>query len=231
VQNLRGQIPDSYRNAILTGDCHELIRAIPDESIDLVFTDPPYLREHLPLYGWLAKEAARVLKPGGFCLAMCGGVYLDEIMVMMREHLTYYWKYEIGLSGAAAGTVWLMGNKVPVLTRTKPLLAWVKGKGGPRTGTYGLFMGSGEDKRYHVWGQDEASTRYYIDCFSAQGDIVLDPFSGGGTTPAMCKVLQREWIAFEIEPDVASAARVRVAEQPMPLPQTLTEQFALPIVS
>jgi hypothetical protein len=32
-------------NSIVTGDCRELSRAIPDHSIDLIFTDPPYLKE------------------------------------------------------------------------------------------------------------------------------------------------------------------------------------------
>ena len=47
---------------------------IADNSIDLIFTDPPYPREYLPCYDWLAKESMRVLKPGGFVLAMCGGM-------------------------------------------------------------------------------------------------------------------------------------------------------------
>ena len=45
---------------IITGDARELAKAIPDESVDLIFTDPPYPREFLPLYGWLAETAARV---------------------------------------------------------------------------------------------------------------------------------------------------------------------------
>jgi len=47
-----------------------------DGSVDLIFTDPPYGRDALPLYASLAKEAARVLRPGGFVAAMCGGRYL-----------------------------------------------------------------------------------------------------------------------------------------------------------
>lgn len=221
-------IPAEYRNAILTGDCRELIEAIPDGSIDLVFTDPPYLREYLPLYGWLAQAAVRVLKPGGFCLAMCGGVYLNEIFRMMDAHLTFFWKYEMVLGGR--GCVWRRknGTAQTIITGSKPILAYSKGESVPRTSTIGLFTGTGEDKRYHAWGQDEASTRYYIDCFSDRGDVVLDPFCGGGTTPAMCKVLGRDYIAFEVDAKVAEAARVRVREQPMPFPEALSEQFPLP---
>lgn len=65
-----GTLPQmSYEyGRIYTGDARELAKAIPDGSIDLIFTDPPYPREFLPLYGWLAETAAQVLKPDGFML-------------------------------------------------------------------------------------------------------------------------------------------------------------------
>lgn len=36
---------DKYLNKITCGDSYELIKEIPDKSIDLVVTDPPYLIE------------------------------------------------------------------------------------------------------------------------------------------------------------------------------------------
>ena len=42
-------------NEIITGDARELAKDIPDNSIDLIFTDPPYAKEYIPLYGWLSK--------------------------------------------------------------------------------------------------------------------------------------------------------------------------------
>lgn len=53
-------------NQIITGDARELAKQIPDESVDMVFTDPVY--ENIDDYRWLAETAARVLKPGGACL-------------------------------------------------------------------------------------------------------------------------------------------------------------------
>jgi DNA modification methylase len=87
----------------------------------------------------------------------------------------------------------------------------------PRCNITSVFVGTGADKRYHAWGQDEASARYYIDCLTKKGDLVLDPFCGGGTTVAMCKVLERECIAFELDPATAEIARERVDKQQMPL--------------
>lgn len=218
-------IPSEYRDTIVAGDARELSRAIPDGSVDLLFSDPPYMREYLPLYGWTAREAARVLRPGGWCLVMCGGLYLNQIFRMMDDHLTFFWKYEVQLSGQAGGCVRPHGSHIPIITRTKPLLAYSKGeKVIPRTVTHGLFTGTGSDKRYHAWGQDEASTRYYVDCFSSIGDVVLDPFMGGGTTGAMCKQLARHFIGFELDPCVAEKARERVRATQMPLPGLEHEQ-------
>jgi DNA modification methylase len=54
------------------------------------------------------------------------------------------------------------------------------------------------------------------------GDIVLDPFCGGGTTAAICKMLDRRCISFEIDPQTADIARARVVNQQMPLKNSET---------
>ncbi len=212
-------IPEEYRNQIITGDAKELSKRIPDESIDLIFTDPPYSKKFLYLYEWLAPEAKRILKPGGFCLALCGQMYLDQIFEIMGRHLNYFWKYEIGLSGWAAGQIWPHGNnKISIISRCKPLLAYSNiEKALPRTRTMGIFYGNGKDKRFHKWGQDVVSARYYIDCFSGPEEIIFDPFMGGGTTAVACKVLRRNYIGFEISPESAKTARERVLNAQPPL--------------
>ena len=41
---------------------------LPDNSVDMIFSDPPYVKDLIHTYDWLAQEAARVLKPGKFVL-------------------------------------------------------------------------------------------------------------------------------------------------------------------
>ena len=48
-------------NQIITGDSRLLAQSIPDESVDMIFTDPVY--ENIEDYAWLAETAARILKP------------------------------------------------------------------------------------------------------------------------------------------------------------------------
>jgi DNA modification methylase len=193
---------------IYPGDARVMCAGIPDASIDLIFTDPPYLGEYVPLYEFLTTEAARILKPDGFLLMYVGGYWKDDIMANTRKTLEYFWDY----------IVWEPNNS-PInwprktIARNKSILAY-RPKGGtglPITQVLSVWLGGGEDKRFHLWGQCESEARYFIDCFSRPGDVVLDICAGGGTTPAVCKMLGRHYLAFEIERDVAEAARARVA--------------------
>lgn len=207
-------MPLEYRNQIVTGDARVLAEQIPDESVDLIFTDPPYQRECLHLYGWLAETAKRVLKPSGFCLPYVGVYWKDHVMAMMGKFLYYYFDMVIVNRGQSP----IMWQR-KIISRYKSILVYTHDKDTvAKTMVLSLWNGGGEDKRYHIWGQDESSARYYVDCFSSIGQIVWDPFAGGGTTPAICKMLDRNYVAFEIDPIVADNARQRVAETQPPLP-------------
>ena len=67
------------------------------------------------------------------------------------------------------------------------------------------------------WGKGFDVLLRYVETFTEPGAIVFDPFAGGGTTPAVCKVLGREYLAFEIIPSKAEIARKRVCAVQMPL--------------
>mgnify|MGYP001583705664 CR=1 FL=1 len=194
--------------------------------MDLIFTDPPYAKQFLRLYQPLAREASRILRVGGFFLALCGGAYLDQVFAAFNvPGLEFFWKYEIELAGKEGGMIWPRGNtKVPIMTRSKPVLAYSKGRGLPRTGTLGLFTSNGADKRWHHWGQDVSSARYFIDCFTASGDLICDPMVGGGTTGIACQLIGRRFIGFDIDPVACRISKDRLehsdAMTDMPLFQT-----------
>ena len=177
---------------------------LADESIDMVFTDPPYIKDQVHTYEWVIQEAARVLKPGKFIAVMCANQYLDRIFSWFQNSgLEYYYLYNLKMGGQRSGMIWKNGGPgitpKPVVTRTKYVLVYSKGKAVSRTSTVGTFYPGQADKKYHHWGQSIGSHRYYIDCFSAPGDLVLDPMCGGGTTAAACKIIGRHWICSDIE--------------------------------
>lgn len=169
-------IPIEYRNAIVAGDCRELAAAIPDESIDLIFTDPPYPREYLNLYGWLSDTAARVLKPGGLCLAMAGQTHLPDVYQLMSRSLQYHWTFLLQTPGEKC-TIWPRR----VSPGWKPVLSYSKGPySGPWWGC-DVITSVGNDKRYHHWGQSESAVAGFI--ARLPGDVIFEPFTGGGYNP------------------------------------------------
>jgi site-specific DNA-methyltransferase (adenine-specific) len=52
--------------------------------------------------------------------------------------------------------------------------------------------------------------KFFIDCFSKENDIVLDPFMGSGTTAIACKELNRHFIGFEISKEYCDIANKRL---------------------
>jgi len=111
----------------------------------------------------------------------------------------------------------------------KSILAYSKGTSLPRKYAYSIWKSTIEDKRYHSWQQNLSTASYYINCFSTRGDTVFEPFTGGGTTCYACKQLERDFIAFEIDPATADIARKRLETvQPLLMPEEM-EQLALEV--
>jgi DNA methylase len=214
-------------NQIVTGDCRDLAASIPDESIDVVFCDPPYLKADIEsgVYGWLAETSKRVLKPDGFCISYCGTYWLARAILQMSPHLEYFWEYRIAFRNGISAGIHYGRRTMPAST---PLLVFRKGKAMPYHALMDIYRGAGADKSFHKWGQDAYSVQYFLDCFSLPGDVIWDPFCGGGTVPTVCKTLNRDFIAFEIDPAIADIARKRLEiVQPLLMPEE-REQYTLP---
>lgn len=185
------------------------------DSVDMVFTDPPYTRSMLETYKWLAEESARVLSPGGVLAAMTGINGLDRIFCWFSgAGLQYYGLYSLYLAGnAGTGIVWRNAPgrlSMPIAARLKHVLVFSKGPTVSRTPTTNLIYPGRADKRWHPWGQDIESHRYFIDCFTVPGDLVLDPMCGGGTTAVVCEMLGRRWIVGNIDTRALHATGARL---------------------
>lgn len=196
----------------------------PDNSIDHIYTDPPYLGTLLDCYRWLAIEAARVLRPGGFLMAMLGGSYKNQIFRFFDDAgLKYFWDYSFRMQGAQTGIVWKhspAGNK-PIVIRTKSMLIYSKGPAISRTGTADLVdaLDSGQNwKKFHYWGQSVQVARYYLDCFTSEGDLICDPFVGGGSTVIAADLLNRRFIGCDLDRSALLATRSNINNDPSPMP-------------
>lgn len=197
---------DRYR--VLLGDLAEVGAEIADESIDAIITDPPYPREFLPTYEALAKLAARVLKPGGSCVVMCGQSYLPEILALMTPSLRYHWMCAYLTPGGQAVQLW----QRKVNTFWKPLLWFTRDDyRGEWIGDVTRSAVNNNDKRFHDWGQSESGMLDVIERFTAAGSLVLDPFCGAGTTGVAALALGRRFVGIDIDSAALRSTEARLS--------------------
>lgn len=204
-------IPDEFLNRVIVGDALDLSRRIPDHSIDLIFTDPVYDREHH--YFWLGATARRLLKPDGRLLVWSNGRWHRKNADWLEEcGLTYRWDFAwmhyAGLSP--------MNGKI--ICKTQRLI-WMDLVGQSKMTDYcpdgfisrpWLKSQLNEPNPEHRWTKSPSFTRIAVRAFSSIGDVVFDPFAGGGTIPAICKELERNFIAFEVDDETAELAKNRL---------------------
>ena len=180
-------------------------------SVDCIVTDPPYPRAFLPVYGDLARTAARVLRPGGCCLVMAGQSYLPEIVAAMTPHLRYHWTVAYLTPGGQSVQLW----ERKVNTFWKPVLWFVNdpdAAGYPGEWVGDVARSDANDKRFHHWGQSESGMADLVRRFSRAGETVFDPFLGGGTTGVAALGLNRLFIGSDSDGTAVKQARGRLLE-------------------
>ncbi len=190
------------------GDFRELApRVLPDNSVQLVLTDPPYDEESLVLFEAAASEAARVLRPGGSFVAYSGQKYLGRVIAACGQHLTYWWLFALIHEGPGQ-----LLQKLGVRCHWKPIVWFVKRTRGDVTAILSdLLEGAGREKERHEWQQAEAEAAHIIEQLTKPGDLVVDFMAGSGTIPAAAKRLERRIVAFELRADHVETIAKRIA--------------------
>lgn len=234
---------DDYLNKIICGDCLEVMRALPDNSIDLVVTSPPYnlknstgngmkdgrggkwanaalingysnYDDNMPIdqynkwqHDCLA-EMFRLIKDDGAIFynhkwRVQAGLLQDrhEIVKDFPVRQIIIWKRKGGINFNA-------GYFLPTY-EVIYLIAKKKFKLAPKANAYGdVWEFTQEMNNDHPAPYPLALIERIVSSTKAQ--IVLDPFSGSGTTALAAKRLKRKYIGIEISPQYCDSSRKRL---------------------
>ena len=257
---------------IILGDCKIVLQRIPDNSVDLIFTSPPYADQRKNTYGgihpdkyveWflpIAEQLFRVLKPTGtFVLnikekAVNGErtTYVLELILAMRKQ-GWLWTEEF---------IWHKKNCYPGKWTNRFRNAWERLLQFNKERKFNMYqeavmvpigdwkhrrlanlsetdkirdtakVGSGFGKNISNWvGREkaypsnvlhlatecgnrnhsavfpESLPEWFIKLFTQEGDTVLDPFMGSGTTNIVATRMRRHSIGIEIVPEYYEMVR------------------------
>ena len=221
------------------GDCLEIMKDIPDKSIDLIVTDPPYDVSVTGGGGTINKvkklnksleDLVEANITNGYDIEILG----EEFMRVMKEPNIYLWCNKIQIPEYFKFYVdkhkckfdiicWHKTNALPTysnkyLSDTEYLLYFRKGKGKcfPKSyedaKTYYIAPINHKDKeKYkHPTIKPLDITRKLIKNSSNENDVVLDPFMGSGTTGVSCKELHRNFIGIELDQKYFEIAKKRI---------------------
>jgi 16S rRNA G966 N2-methylase RsmD len=179
---------------LIIGDFRDHSDRVPDGSLSLIFTDPPYDRKASEMLPELGEFAAAKLADGGSMILYVGQTQIPAAFDALRPHLRYWWT--IACVHAGRSTVM---REYGLNAGWKAVLWFVKGTRHDNSIMVNDVMSGGEEKTHHDWQQSQSEAEYWIGKLTQEGDIVCDPFMGGGTTAAAAKAMDRKWIGFEID--------------------------------
>jgi hypothetical protein len=198
---------ETESDGVILGDFREVGKDIPDDSVALIFTDPPYDRASLPLYGEVAKLAARVLLPGGSLIVYGPNYALPEVMNLCGEHLRYWWTLAFLLPGDNA-----LMREFGVRVGWKPLVWFTKGgRFNKQQLLFDVIQGGAKEKTEHEWQQQIGAAESLIRLLTAENDLVLDPMCGSATTLLAARRCGRRYLGIEVKAETVSLARERMA--------------------
>lgn len=186
------------------------IREWRPENVASIITDPPYIGDALPLYEALRDFAVDVLPDGAPLVVMTWQAILPGVIrALEHEQLAYRWT----ICWRYANTENTVDHARRVFDCWKPVLVYHKGampKDAPMVRDE--IANAATDKDFHEWGQSVDGFERLVKSFSQPGELVCDPFLGGGTTAIAALAQTRRFVGCDVDPEAVATTALRLAE-------------------
>lgn len=209
-------------NKIYNGNCFDLFEQLEDKSVDVVFTSPPYNRKRNDKYTFYNDTLVDYFSFLLYFIEESRRVAKDKVIVNIQTN--YYNQSEV---------YHIIGNYADMI---KQIIIWGKTNPMPASGhnitnSYEMFIVIGDKplKSNTTYTKNLISTSvnssmpkehkavmkqevadWFIKKFTKEGDTILDPFMGVGTTAIACKKYNRNYIGFEMIEEYCKMAEERI---------------------
>ena len=219
---------------LMQGDCLERTKEIPDDSVDLILTDPPYNIARDNNFHTMGRAG---IDFGEWDKGFDQFSWMNDIPRLLAKNGSVIifndWKNvgEIAKYGEQLGLTikdmirWEKSNPMPrnkdrryitdyevAVWLTMPKAKWVFNR---QSDTYDRPLVKGSltpksEKVGHTTQKPVYLMKKLLETHSNIGDVVLDPFMGSGTTGTACANLGRNFIGIELDWDYYNIAKGRI---------------------
>jgi DNA modification methylase len=209
----------AHRNTILNGDCLGLLPGLDSRSVNFILTDPPYITRYKSRDGrrvpnddndlWLKPafaEMFRVLERDSFCVSFYGWPKADRFMQAYRAagfrvvgHLMFPKRY-------ASSTRFLryQHESAHLLAKGNPCQ--------PENPIGDVIEWKYTGNKLHPTQKPLSVLLPLVETFSAPSSLVLDPFTGSGSTLLAAKRLGRSYLGIELDAEYHAIASRRLEQ-------------------
>ena len=213
-------------NKIYNMDCLEGLKLLPNDSVDLIVTDPPYNlnkdfkndnlseRDFIDFLTPIFDEMARVIKPKHSVI-----IFFDS-----GQKLPLFWKclfksklnFQKGCNFYKPNDCSMPHNRI--LRKSEVFYVCSKTPELNHDGEkyiHDCLVGNHTKKEswYHPTAKNINVIRECVLSHSCKGDVVLDPFMGSGTLALACYQTGRRYLGFEIDSNYVEIAQKRLSQK------------------
>jgi len=213
-------------NKIYNMDCLEGLKLLPDDSVDLIVTDPPYNlnknfendnlseQDFIDFLTPIFDEMARVIKPKHSVI-----IFFDS-----GQKLPLFWKclfksklnFQKGCNFYKPNDCSMPHNRI--LRKSEVFYVCSKTPELNHDGEkyiHDCLVGNHTKKEswYHPTAKNINVIRECVLSHSCKGDVVLDPFMGSGTLALACYQTSRRYLGFEIDSNYVEIAQNRLSQK------------------
>ena len=187
-------------DTIVVGDCLDVMREMPDGSVDEVISDPPYGVTTLKWdcrvkQEWL-DEMLRVAQGSVLlCSAARPDIQQHMLSLLPLADRVIIWRQPRVKAGYGMFWSW------------QPIYCW-----GADFGGWDTIQFSTGGRYCHPTQKPVALMSKLLDMTSTKRDLIFDPFMGSGTTAVAAKRLGRHYFGCDISEEYVEMARKRVAQ-------------------
>jgi len=215
-------------------DCLEGMKEMPEGSIDLIVTDPPYktitggdsngknsirpkgmlsgnrklfaCQNNIKASEWLP-EIFRILKLSTHAYVFTNALNLNETITAAEISGFKLQNVLVWEKNNCTPSQYYMKNCEYILLLRKGAAKWINDIGGSKTvHQFNNIIG----KKQHPTEKPLDLINFYIQNSSSPDALVCDPFLGSGTTAIACMNTNRNYIGFELDPEYYEIAKQRI---------------------